>query len=187
MHYLFLFLLFVSCSTEKKFRGKYVPSTDNDERISHDWDKDGYPESVTISPISGPGEYRELAIYRGAPEGIPKERIFSNRSLIPKRARPGGVLKLQKDHSFHLTVDASASGRIGEVITWKISWKRNRYLLTGMVRDWTDKLDPHDHKTCDVDLQTGRGKKNGKLVKFKPLTVDLIDLNEKFLPSICEF
>lgn len=187
MHYLFLLTLLISCSSDKKFRGKYIPSTDNDERISHDWDKDGYPETVNISPISGPGEYRELTIFRGVPEGMPKEKLFSNRSLIPKRALPGGILRLQKNTSFHLIVDASASGRIGEVITWKISWKKNRYLLTGMVRDWTDKLDPHDHKTCDVDLQTGRGKRNGKRVKFKPLTVDLIDLNEKFLPSICEF
>ncbi len=50
-----------------------------------------------------------------------------------------------------------------------------------------DKLDPSDHRTCDVNLKRGRGIKNGKSVKFEPLTVDLIDLNERFLPSICEF
>jgi hypothetical protein len=186
MHYILLLLLF-SCSSEKKIRGNLPLITDNDERISHDWDGDGFPETVLISPISGPGKYRELVIYRGVPEGAPREIIFRNRNLIPRRARPGGSIRLNKDFSFSITVDSSASGRTGEVIIWKISWKKGRYLLTGLVRDWTDKLDPSDHKTCDVNLKRGRGSKNGKLIKFDPLTVDLIDLNDRFIPAICEF
>lgn len=164
-----------------------MPSSDNEERISHDWNGDGFPETVLISPVSGGGEYRELVIYRGVPAGSPREKLFSNKSLVPRRARPGATLRLRKDHSFLLTVDSSGSGRDSEVITWKISWKNGRYLLTGIIRDWSDKLDPHDHKSCDVDLRAGRGKKNGKYVKFPPLSVDLIDLNERFIPSICEF
>ncbi len=187
MHYFLLFILLASCSTEKKSRGKNVPSTDNEERISHDWNGDGFPETVMITPVSSGGEYRELVIYRGVPDGSPREKIFSNRSLVPRRARPGATLKLQKNHSFYLTVDSSGSGRDSDVITWKISWKKGRYLLTGIVRDWADKLDPNDHKSCDVDLRAGRGKKNGKHVKFVPLSVDLIDLNERFIPAICEF
>lgn len=187
MHYLLLVLLTLSCSSEKKFRGTYIPSSDNDERISHDWSGDGFPETVIISPPRAADEYRELVIYRGVPEGLPRERIFSNRSLIPRRAKPGPTLRLQKDHTFHLIVDTSESGRTAEILTWKISHKRGHYLLTGLVRDWSDKLDPTDHKTCDVDLENGRGLKNGKRVKFPPLSVDLIDLNERFIPSICEF
>ena len=187
MHYLLIIFLLTSCSTEKKSRSTFVAVTDNEERISHDWNGDGFPETVMISPVSSGGEYRELLIYRGVPDGSPREKIFSNRSLIPRRARPGASLRLNKDNSFSLTVDSSGSGRDSEVIIWKISWKKGRYLLTGIVRDWADKLDPHDHKNCDVDLRAGRGKKNGKYVKFEPLAVDLIDLNERFIPSVCEF
>ncbi|MES2527417.1 MAG: hypothetical protein V4598_10025 [Bdellovibrionota bacterium] len=187
MHYFLLLLLVASCSTEKKYRTSYAPSLDNEERISHDWNGDGYPEIVMITPVSSGGEYRELRVYRGVPDGANREIIFTNRSLVPRRAKPGATLKLQKDHSFYLTVDSSGSGRDSDVITWKISWKQGRYLLTGIVRDWQDKLDPHDHKSCDVDLRVGRGKKNGKHVKFVPLSVDLIDLNERFIPAICEF
>jgi hypothetical protein len=187
MYYLFFILLFVSCSTEKKSRGSMASLPDNEERISHDWSGDGFPETVMISPFHSGGEYRELIIFRGVPDGHPREKIFSNSSLIPRRAIPGAILKLRKDHSFSLTVDSSGSGRDSDVITWKISWKKGRFLLTGMSRDWQDKLDPHDYKTCEVDLRSGRGKKNGKYVKFEPIAVDLIDLNERFIPSVCEF
>lgn len=187
MRFLLLSLILLSCSSEKKLRRKYVPSTDNEERITYDWSGDGNPETVILSPALGPGQYRDIVIYRGVMEGESKEIIFTNRNLIPRRARPGATLKLRRDRSFHITVDSSGSGRTSEVVTWKISWKRGRYLLTGYSRDWIDKLDPHDHRTCDVDLRSGRGKRNGKPVKFKPFTVDLIDLNDKFLPSICDF
>ncbi len=187
MHYILILLLALSCSSEKKIRGNLTAIHDNDERISHDWNGDGFPETVLITPISGTGDYRELVIYRGVPDGSPREILFKNRNLISRRARPGGSLKLHKDFSFSIVVDATASGRTGEVFVWTFSWKKGRYLLTALVHEWTDKLDPSDHKTCDVNLRIGRGTKNGKPVKFDPFTVDLIDLNERFIPSICEF
>jgi hypothetical protein len=72
-------------------------------------------------------------------------------------------------------------------MTWKISWKRGRFIVTGITRDWTDKLDPNDHKSCDVDLHSGRGLRNGKTVKFSPVTIELIDLNEQIIPEVCQF
>jgi hypothetical protein len=187
MRIILVLLLLVSCSTEKKSRKVGPVANDNDERVSHDWNKDGYPETIIITPYHIGEEYRELAIYRGVPEGMASEKIFSNRSLIPARARPGGKLRLQKDHSVFLTVDSSGSGRTQEVITWKINWKRGRYLITGVTRDWSDKLDPNDHQSCDLDLRGGRGFRNGKPLKFEPFTIDLIDLNERFVPAACEF
>lgn len=180
-------ILSVSCSSEKKLRAEMTAYPDNDERISHDWNGDGIPEVVQIQPIRSGGEYRELAIYLGVLGDNPRELVFSNRHLIPRRAKPGAKLRLQRDSSFHLTVDSSASGRIAEVLVWKIQYRKGRYVLTGLTRDVFDKLDPNDHKSCNVDLKSGRGKKNGKPVKFEPLSVDLIDLNERFIPAICEF
>ncbi len=187
MRLLLIITLLISCSSEKKTRGRLAPETDNPERIVHDWNGDGYPETILIMPAYSPSEYRELVVFRGKPEGISGEKIFSNRNLIPHRARPGSNLKLQRDFSFHITTDSSASGRTGEVIVWKIQWRNNRFVLTGLSRDWVDKLDPHDHNSCNVDLRRGRGKKNGKNIRFRPLVVDLIDLNERFIPEICEF
>ena len=187
MQILILLLLLISCSSDKKLRGNYMQLPDNDERISHDWSGDGIPETILISPLSGPGEYRELMVMRGVLEGMPKEKMISNRSLVSRRARPGPTLRLQKNKTFHLIVDSSEVGRTSEVLTWKFTWRKGKFFLTGFVRDWTDKLDPNDHRTCDIDLPNGRGKKNGRPVKFEPLRVDLLDINERFLPSICEF
>ncbi len=180
-------LLSAACSSEKKLRGQMTSFPDNDERISHDWNGDGIPEVIQIQPIRGGGEYRELAVYLGVLGDSPKELVFSNRHLIPRRAKPGAKLRMQRDSSFHLTVDASASGRIAEVLVWKINYRKGRYVLTGITRDLYDKLDPNDHKSCNVDLKNGRGMKNGRPVKFEPLSVDLLDLNERFIPTICEF
>lgn len=185
MRFLFLILV-LSCSSEKKLRGKTIQLPDNEERISYDWNGDGIPETVLIAPINGPEEYRELLVIKGVLEGMPKEKIISNRSLISRRAKPGPTLRLQRNKTFHLTVDSSEIGRTSEVITWKFTWRKGKFFLTGYVRDWSDKLDPHDHRTCDIDLQTGRGKKDGRPVKFQPLRVDIIDINERFLPTICE-
>lgn len=181
-----LVLLLLSCSSEKKLRGNYAPLPDNEERISHDWTGDGIPETVLIAPVDGPEEYRELMVMKGVLVGATKEKLISNRSLVSRRARPGPTLLLQRNKSFHLIVDSSEVGRTSEVITWKFSWRRGKFFLTGYVRDWSDKLDPHDHRTCDIDLETGRGKKNGRAVRFDPLKVDLIDINERFVPAVCE-
>lgn len=187
MHYILFLLVALSCSSEKKLRKGFIPVPDTDGRITHDWNRDGFPETVLILPARPAEQYRELVIYRGVSEGTPREVIASNRNLIPRRARPGGTLRLQKDFSFTLSVDSSGSSRIGEIKTWRFSWRKDRFLLTGMTHEWSDKLDPNDYRNCSVDLKRGRGMKNGKLMKFPPDTIELTDLNEKFLPAICEF
>lgn len=187
MQILIFLFLFVSCSTETKLRGRVAELPDNDHRITHDWNGDGFPEMILVSPIAGPEEYRELSVLKGGPDGMPMEKLISNRSLISRRARPGPSLRLEKNKNFVLTVDSSEVGRTSEIQTWKFTWRQGRFKLVGFIRDWSDKLDPHDHRTCDVDLQAGRGIKNGRPVKFDPLKVDLLDINERFLPSICEF
>jgi hypothetical protein len=187
MRHLFIFLLILSCSSEKKSRGIYTRSTDNEERITFDWNGDGLLETVQISPVGSARKFRELDIFLGVLPGVPKEKFLWNKNLIPAKSKPGATLRLTKDHSFLLIVDSSGSGRTGEVITRKISWKKGRFVLTGYIRDWSDKLDPSDHRHCELDLRNGRGTLNGKHVKFEPYTVDLLELNDKFIPPICEF
>lgn len=183
----FIFFLVWGCSSDKKLRSTEVALRDNDERLSFDWDGDGSPEVVTIGSVRGPGEYRELVITEGAPEGERSKRLLINRNLIPRKARPGASIRLQRDKSFVLTVDSSESGRASEVLVWRVQWRKKRFLVTGLTREWTDKLDPRDHRSCVVNLLEGRGKRNGKPVKFPSLLVELNDLNAKFLPDVCDF
>jgi hypothetical protein len=119
--------------------------------------------------------------------GLPKEKILSNRNIIPTRARPGGKLRLLKDRSVLITIDSSASGRTHDVLAWKFRWKLGRFIVTDFTREWMDKLDPRDQKNCELDLRNGRGKLNGKPVKFDPVKVDLVELNREYIPSVCDF
>lgn len=183
-----MLLLLASCSSEKKSdKKKILVVKDTDVLVGHDWDSDGLQETIQLAPIRETEQFRELVVFQGTPEGMPKQRILSNRNIVPTRARPGGKLRLLKDKSVLLTIDSSASGRNQDVLTWKFRWKDGGFIVTDLTRDWMDKLDPRDRKSCEVDLRKGKGTLNGKPVKFEPVKVELLDLNREYVPSVCDF
>jgi hypothetical protein len=67
-----------------------------------------------------------------------------------------------------------------------VAYRNNEFILAGYTYESYDTLDPKAGKSCDVNLLTGKGEKNGKLIsvaKKAPLVKDW--QNEGGIPE-CE-
>ena len=62
--------------------------------------------------------------------------------------------------------------------TLTVSFRKGAYVVTGFTYSYRDTLDPEAGGSCDYNLITGRGERNGKKVKVKAKTLPLASLED---------
>lgn len=71
--------------------------------------------------------------------------------------------------------------------TLTIAYRNGEFVVAGVTREARDTLDLKAGGSCDLNLLTGRGKRNGKAVETKFPATKLADWSDEKLPAECSF
>jgi hypothetical protein len=130
----------------------------------------------------------DLLIYLGE-DGAHQMKLALNKPEIAWTGAMWGQLpSLEKTNKDSLLIKSenSAIGRDRWSQKLTVAYRNNEFILAGYTYESYDTLDPKAGKSCDVNLLTGKGEKNGKLIsvaKKAPLVKDW--QNEGGIPE-CE-
>lgn len=130
----------------------------------------------------------DLLIYLGE-DGAHQMKLALNKPEIAWTGAMWGQLpSLERTNKDSLLIKSenSAIGRDRWSQKLTVAYRNNEFILAGYTYESYDTLDPKAGKSCDVNLLTGKGEKNGKLInvaKKAPLVKDW--QNEGGIPE-CE-
>ena len=155
--------------------------------VTLDMNSDGSMDRAVL--VNNPDETSvDLLIYLGE-DAAPKMRLALNKPEIAWTGSMWGQLpSLESNHKDSLLIKSenSAIGRDRWSQKLTVAYRNNEFVLAGYTYDSYDTLDPKAGKSCDVNLLTGKGKKNAKAItvaKKSPLVKDW--QNEGGIPE-CE-
>lgn len=180
-------LVFMSCSTPRGLDPSRLPSADEmilDREIRTDFNHDHSEDSVRILPPSSGSEYHILEISLSDKKDIVK---IANRSLVYAFSNPGASLELLDNGSFKVIIDHSGAGRSASLREYTVSFRDEKFILSGITISEYDRIDPELGGSCDINLLTGEGERNGHPIKV-PVKRQLLEkVNFDWVPKQCKF
>ena len=155
--------------------------------VTLDMNSDGSMDRAVL--VNNPDETSvDLLIYLGE-DAAHKMKLALNKPEIAWTGAMWGQLpSLESNNKDSLLIKSenSAIGRDRWSQKLTVAYRNNEFVLAGYTYDSYDTLDPKAGKSCDVNLLTGKGKKNAKAItvaKKSPLIKDW--QNEGGIPE-CE-
>ncbi len=157
---------------------------------SLDFDNDGAMDRAVL--VRG-DESADLYLYLGdadpsAPPGkmklalVKKDFIFSGLmwGTLP-------TLSVTDKGSLVVRAENSAIGRNKWSMALTVALRSGEFLVLGLTYNTYDALDPKAGGNCDLNLATGKGTRNGKLVTFAARPIKVAEWSEDSLPRECRF
>jgi hypothetical protein len=175
-------LVLGACSTPRGLDPTRLPAQEELElvrEISLDLDHDNAEDSVKILPAVGNYHVLEISLSSGGK--------FENNKLIYALSNPGASLEELENGSFKVIIDHSGGGRSASLREYTISYRDNKFLLSGITVSEYDRIDPNLGGSCDINLLTGMGERNSHTIKLKAQKIDLKDAAYEWLPKDCKF
>lgn len=68
-----------------------------------------------------------------------------------------------------------------------ILYKGGEFQIVGITYSTHDGLNPKAGGSCDLNLATGRGKRNNRPVTFRPMPIKVADWSDERMPGECKF
>ncbi|MFL5784301.1 MAG: hypothetical protein ACJ76H_06830 [Bacteriovoracaceae bacterium] len=180
-------LVLTACSTPKGLDPARLPAQVNvelDREISMDFNHDNIEDSVKLLPPKNNRNYHVLEISVSDGKGF---RKFENDKLVYAFSNPGASLEDLDNGSFKVIIDHSGAGRSSSLREYTISYRDEKFILSGVTVSEYDRLDPNIGGSCDINLLTGKGERNSHAIKIKPAKRDLNSVNFEWLPKECKF
>ena len=157
--------------------------------VTLDMNNDGSMDRAVLVNNTNPDETAvDLLIYLGE-DGAHQMKLALNKPAIAWTGAMWGQLpSLESNNKDSLLIKSenSAIGRDRWSQTLTVAYRNNEFVVAGYTYNSYDTLDPKAGKSCDVNLLTGKGKKDGKAItvaKKSPLVKDW--QNEGGIPE-CE-
>jgi hypothetical protein len=80
-----------------------------------------------------------------------------------------------------------AIGRDRWTQTLTVVYRNKEFLVGGIAYTARDTIDPEGGGSCDLDLLSGKGLRNGKPIEAKLAPIRLADWSDERLPKACQF
>lgn len=177
----------VSCATPKGLDPARLPAEfemELEKEIQVDLNHDNIEDSVKLLPGPENSDYHILEISLSHKNKFEK---FENTKLVYAQANPGASLEAMDNGSFKILIDHSGAGRSASLREYTVSYRHNRFVLSGVTVSEYDRLDPELGGSCDINLLTGEGERNSKAIRVKIEKKDLSVADYKWLPKECKF
>lgn len=178
-----------ACSTHKTTevsQALRLPAQESDNKfIAHDWTGDGPEDHVVLLPPKEGSDFHELAIIQGMPDEVTQPKILSVKNLVYAHSNPGASLELLPNHSFNISIDHTGIGRMATVQTFTISYRSGKFILSGYSFTEWDRIDPKTGGSCELNLLSGQGRRNGKKIRFSPVRKELQQIDGNYRPAAC--
>ncbi len=137
---------------------------------------------------AGADLYLYLDVNDGQPDAATKP------ALVKKKAAWSGAMwgsrpTLDSNNRGALLIKSGneAIGRSRWSQTLTVLYRNKEFVVGGVTREERDTLDPKLGGACDLNLLTGKGKRNGKPVATKFAAVKLADWSDEKPPKECSF
>lgn len=177
-------LLLVSCSMTRGLDPGRLPSADElvlEREISYDFNEDGIDDKVEILDPLPNSEFHRLKITLSGEKGL------ENTKLVYAFSNPGASLELLHNGSFKVIIDHSGAGRSASLREYTISYRKKRFILSGVTVSEYDRIDPELGGSCDINLLTGFGERNNHSIKIHGKRIGLSKVDFNWLPKECRF
>lgn len=160
-----------------------------------DFNNDGLFDRATLTERrsdDGVTDGADLYLYVSAPTS--EDQSKRKLALLKQNAAWSGIMwgttpSLESSAKGSLLLksgnDAIGRGRWEQVLT--IVYRDNQFIVAGLTYTSRDTLDPKGGGSCDLNLLTGKGKRNGKSVKHNVKALPLADWDTENLPKECQF
>lgn len=155
-----------------------------EREIRADFNEDEVEDSVKLLPPREGQNYHALEITLSRGNSVEK---IVNQTLVYAFANPGASLELLDNGSFKILIDHTGAGRSSSLREYTISYRHKKFVVSGVTVSEFDRVDPHLGGSCDMNLLTGKGERNSRPVKMKPVQLDLLSAHFDWLPKDCRF
>lgn len=181
------FIFLAACTSPKGLDPSRLPAMDAiplEREIQTDFNSDKVEDSVKIIPPSEISDYHTLEIHLSSKNDFQK---IENKKLIYAFSNPGASLEVLENGSFKVIIDHSSIGRSASLREYTISYRDEKFILSGITISEYDRIDPDLGGSCDINLLTGQGERNAKPIKVKRERIELSSLGFEWLPKVCRF
>lgn len=180
-------LVLASCSSYKGLDPSRIPAQDEpvmDRQISADFNDDDSEDQVRLLP---PGEGREYHLIEISLSDEKSSQKIRNEKLAYAFSNPGASLELLDNGSFKVIIDHSGAGRSASLREYTVSYREDKFVLSGITISEYDRIDPELGGSCDINLLTGDGERNGHAIKLPVKRREFEKVNFDWVPKECKF
>ena len=143
--------------------------------------------------VAGEPSEADLYVYLDLPDN-PAEQARIKPALIKRNVAFSGPmfgqapsLTVNAKGSLVLTSMNEAIGRDKWTEKVTIAWRKDLLAVVGITYQMHDGLDPKGGGSCDLNLLSGKGLRNGKPVAGPAAPIPLADWDNDNLPEACRF
>jgi len=156
--------------------------------VTADWNNDGgFDRAVLLESDKQPGG-TELLIYLSEPKTDTMQLALRKTNSAWSGDMWGTLPRLDLDKDNNLVIH-SHNGSIGRN-RWhqsiNVARKDEKFIVTSFTYEATDTLKPDYHLNCSMNFITGKGMRNGKLLKTPETDITLSNWQRELIYTICE-
>ena len=152
--------------------------------VSADWNKDGsFDRALLIDNDNEDGAdlYVYLDVDSEDKTTIIKGGFAWRGSMWGQQA----TISLNKQQSLVVHTQNTGIGRNAWEQTIIIAWRDEQFVVAGYTFNSYDRLDPNNVVECDLNLLTGKGTRNDKVVKLRKKKPSLLLWNQEEAQGLC--
>lgn len=155
--------------------------------ITLDMNNDGSPDRAVLVKSKDDAAV-DLLIYLGGSEANAFKLALNKPQIAWTGAMWGTLPSLATNNKDSLVINSenSAIGRDRWSQKLTVVYRNNQFIVAGYTTESYDTLDPKAAKSCDINLLTGKGKKDGKAIEVKVKSPALQTWQENTGTSLCK-
>ncbi len=180
-------LVLMSCATPKGLDPSRLPAEfeiEMEREIHADFNHDSIEDSAKLLPAPDKSDYHILEISLSHKNKFEK---IESKKLVYAFSNPGASLEALDNGSFKILIDHSGAGRSASLREYTVSYRHDKFVLSGVTVSEYDRNDPELGGSCDINLLTGAGERNSKAIKVKIEKRELSSADYNWLPKECKF
>lgn len=155
--------------------------------ITNDWNDDGGMDRAVLVAPENDDDDVGLYLYLSDDASPPPQLNIFKPNLAWSGSLWGTTPRLALGRSGSIEVhsmnEAIGRHRWNQKLT--IAYRNNTFVVAGYTYQSYDTLDPNTEFSCDLNLLTGSGVKNGKPVKTGQPVMKLADWSDQSVPEVC--
>lgn len=156
--------------------------------VTPNFGDDGYDLAVLVDNLDdGADLYVYLGLDRNKPDATKPALVKKNAAWTGSMFGTRPTLALNDKGSLLIKSSNESVGRSRWSQTLTVVYRNKAFVVAGLTHEENDTLDSKAGGSCDLNLLTGKGSRNGKRVEFKPETIALADWSDEKLPKDCRF
>lgn len=178
-------LILAVCTTGAFAKQTEVPIVDapQPDQVIQSVTFTGAPNRVVMASIIDPQDGTDLILWitHQKPNDVRYYSVVDTNKLGLVHGGMAGTestLSVSKDGDLLINQKNESVGRDRWERTLTISYRNGRYVVSGFTYNFRDTLDPKTGGSCDYNLLTGKGVKNGRPVHVKKVLLPLEKVTE---------